>query len=611
MNGSPDKSHSSADVAKAVTPDKGELRARLDKWILWVREHIDTSADITSVLDLVRSALDSSDGKELLLSAAPDEVPLERLESCWGDGLAQAPIDLGVRAAVLCCAWCRLALTEAELDEWSDPEDEAFRVDIEESCTRARRTLALLVRFLPVEDCANTWRDSQWEILNSYIIRDWDRATRLYNRAEDLRLASSGEVAVFRGQFRFLVVFGARIEENARRILKRADIRLGLDSLFWEQRIYGSDASDEFNQLKAQLLFENGMCDSDRELILSDSDKALLLDAANDLQKAFLSIAGLPYPYRGVLAKCHYCIGHFHDAAEEYNTLLQGEGQSGQPKSSARLLASLSRSYRQAGETEHAKEILEQWGREFPDEKGIYLQLAELEAQAANYHRIAEYLRKEIDRNPAVEADWKLSALLALGTTQDTSKTLSALKGMPLWQPVYSMLQEYWPPFPTLEESAREEWACGVLFVHLSDLPERTRLRKAAEACARAVEIELRERIFRKYKVHTSERPSVKSTAEEGLRDRRSAKLCEFLVRDGKLALGEMSTILRRRGGNVEPVFRDFQNWLSNSQLRLLRNLEKLEPLLVFRSPAVHEARTETDPGEVIRSCRLIIEALN
>jgi len=226
--------------------------------------------------------------------------------------------------------------------------------------------------------------------------------------------------------------------------------------LFWDSEIYGSGASGEFDQLKAQLLFENGMCDADRNLALNDSDRALLLDATNDLQKALLSLAALPYPYRAVLWRFHYCVGRFHDAAEQYRALLQSEGQSGQPKARARLFASLSLSYRTAGETEHAKDILERWVREFPGEKGVYLQLAELEAQGANYQGVVEYLRKETDRNPAVDTDWKVSALLALGTTQDASKSMDALTGMPLWQPVYSMLQEYWPPFPKLGESAQK-----------------------------------------------------------------------------------------------------------------------------------------------------------
>src|SRR6266699_2665730 len=103
MNGSPDRAHSSADAEKAATPDRGELRAKLDQWILWVREHIDTAADIPSVLDLVRNAVNNLSGKDLLFASVPDGVSLETLESFWGDGLAQAPGDLAVKAGVLIC----------------------------------------------------------------------------------------------------------------------------------------------------------------------------------------------------------------------------------------------------------------------------------------------------------------------------------------------------------------------------------------------------------------------------------------------------------------------------------------------------------------------------
>jgi tetratricopeptide (TPR) repeat protein len=611
MSGMSHTGPSFSGAPEPLKPDTGGLRANLDQWILWVKEYIETGGDIPSVLDLARQAINNSNGKELLFAAVPDGVSPESLEDCWGNRLAETPSNLAVRAGVLVCGWWKRASLEAELDDWSASGEEAFiREGIEAQCLRVGKTLGFLVRFLPPEDCPGTWPDLRWEILNSYLVEDWDRATRLYNRAEDLQLQSAGEIAALRGQFRFLAEFGSRIQENVRRLLKRADIRLALNTLFCELRIYGRDGSDELDQLKALLLFENGMCDGDRELVLNDSSKSILLDAANDLQKAFLSPSGLPYPYRAVLGRCHYCTGRFHDAAEQYGTLLQGQGQSGQPNAGRRLFASLSLSYQQAGETERAKEILERWAREFPDEKGVYLQLAELEAQGTNYHRIAEYLRKEIEKNPAVEEDWKLSALLALGATHDTSKTLDVLRDTPLWQPLYSVLAEYWPPFPGLAENAKDEWACGIAFIYLSALPESMRLRKAAESCARAVEIELRDRIFRPYKQHVNERPSLKSMAEQELRERTSGKFCEFLVRDGSVTLGEMARILGRRGGVAEPIFRDFQAWLSGSQRRLMQSLQQLDPILAFRSPAVHEGLTKTNPMEVIRSCKIVMEAL-
>lgn len=612
MSGTPDVRPPSAGDAKPVKHDKGELRAKLDEWIPWVKEHIEADEGIPSVLDLIRQALNDSNAKDLLFAAVPTGVSPEVLEDCWGDRLTQARGDLVVRAGVLSCAWWNRALSETELDEWSDSGEEAFiREGIEAQCVRAEKTFGLLVRFLSAEDCPGTWPDYRWEISNSYLVKDWDRANSLYNRAEELRLKSDGEIAVLRGQFRFLTVFGNRVEENVRRVLKRDDVRVGLNTLFWEPRIYGAGDSEELDQLNMVLLFEGGMCDGDRDLVLNDSSRSTLLDAANDLQKALVTLPALPYPYRAVLGRCHYCTGHFHDAAEQYSALLQSQGQLGQPKVGRRLFASLTLSYRQSGETERAKQILERWARECSDEKGIYLQLAELEAQSANYQGVVEYLRREMDRNPEADTDWRLSALLVLGSTQESSKSVDALKGMALWQPAYTMLENYWPPFPKLGEVAREQWVSGLVLNHLVDLPERTRLRMAAEACARAVEIEVRDRIFRQYKLYVSERASLKSAAENGLQDRRVAKFCEFLIRDGSLTLGEMVWILRKSGTVHESIFKEFQGWLLRSQRRLMRSLGQLEPVLVFRSPAVHEGLTKADPVEVIRSCKAAIEALN
>jgi len=614
MSESPEKGYRSSDRAKPTSLDRGELQANLDHWILWVKEHIHVSGDIPTVFDLIHTAAKDSSGRDLFIAAMP-AMYVETLESWWGEILARSPADLALRMGILACARMKLASLEGKLKRnWSsNPDEEFLWAPDKANCERARETLALLVRFLPVEECNTTWRDFRWEILNSYLILDWNRATDFFNRAEALGLRSSGEIAVFRGQLKFLVVFGDEIEKSVREILKTDEIRLGLDSLFWNLEIYGSRGPEENDQVKAQLLFEHGMCDADRDLVLNASHKQLLLDAANDLQKAFLSLGDLPYPYRAMLARCHYCIGHFHDAAEQYNALSQSQGQSGQPRADRRLFASLSLSYRQAGETERAKQILQRWAREFPGEKGVYLQLAELEARGADYQAVVEYLRKEMDRNPAVDTDWKLSALLALGTTQDTSEAIkNELKdNSDLWNPICSMLSEYWRPFSKLSEKGREKWVFATVLATSSGLPERTRMNEAAVACVGAVEIELRDRVFRKYKEHVSERPSLIRAAEDGLRFPRSGRLCQFLVRDGDLTLGEMATILKMRARDDEPTLRDFQSWISRTPLRLMKHLDSLEGVVSFRNPAVHENRIELNPKQIIQSCRAIIEALN
>jgi hypothetical protein len=287
------------------------------------------------------------------------------------------------------------------------------------------RRMDSLIDRNPTKGCGVTNSCTEPEILNSYLACDWDRAVLLYNRAEDLKLKNLGEIAVLRGQFKFLFVFGRSIEQDVRRIVKTEEIWLTLESLCWEPKIYGLDMdSEDADQLQRGLLYKNGMCDGDRTLLLKDSDRGLLLDAAHDLEKGFLLIPQLPYFYRALLARSCYCVGRFHDAAEQYNILLQNEGKSGQPKDTRRLFACLNLSYQKANESARAKEILGRWSREFPNETGVNIQLAELEARDSNNAAAIEYLRKEIDLNPAADNDWKLTLLLTLGETQDTSQTI-------------------------------------------------------------------------------------------------------------------------------------------------------------------------------------------
>jgi hypothetical protein len=50
--------------------------------------------------------------------------------------------------------------------------------------------------------------------------------------------------------------------------------------------------------------------------------------------------------------------------------------------------------------------------------------------------------------------------------------------------------------------------------------------------------------------------------------------------------------------------------WLNRSHLRLMREVDKLEPVTTFRNPAVHENQTTVVPEEVVKCCRSILEAL-
>src|SRR5207247_1328506 len=106
--------------------------------------------------------------------------------------------------------------------------------------------------------------------------------------------------------------------------------------------------------------------------------------------------------YRAMLARCYCGIGDYHGAARHYRIILE-------TKPSVPVFRSLATCQRLAGQASKARETLEACLREFPHEKGIHLEMAELEAQEANLHEVINELRKEIDTNPDIDRDWKIS----------------------------------------------------------------------------------------------------------------------------------------------------------------------------------------------------------
>ena len=85
--------------------------------------------------------------------------------------------------------------------------DDNDRESLNSVAESLRNDLALLVGALAVEQCPADWPFFRWEILNSYLIRDWERALQLYKRAEELQILETSELQVVRGQFRFLAVY--------------------------------------------------------------------------------------------------------------------------------------------------------------------------------------------------------------------------------------------------------------------------------------------------------------------------------------------------------------------------------------------------------------------
>jgi tetratricopeptide (TPR) repeat protein len=426
-------------------------------------------------------------------------------------------------------------------------------------------------------------------------VRDWKRALRLYNRAEEL--LDPTDLQLMRGQFRYLLVYGPEIE-------------LELDSLWWEPKAYGPDDAEQL-----LFLFLSGLGPKKPKTLLSESDRDTLRDAANDLEKALNRSQSIAPVYHAVLARCYFSIGRFREAATQYARVLNSQLVTLPPVLRKPFYRSLTAAYRAGGEVEKAIGTLEQLARDLPEEKGIYLQVAELQAEMADFDSMLIAIRKEEERNPEVNRDWRVTSLLALGETRDVSKELlSALKSdEEVYHSTVALLKEYWHAYASLSDKGQEEWtAASLLWNSLPGKPMRsTWLRQAALFYALAVEIELRARFFIPFRDRVRSAPEELTLAQQGVTDKDVGIFCRFIVSaDGALTLLQMANILSECNRPQKPILKAFRGWLGPAHSVLVKQVPVLLEIGAFRNTGTHKATSTTTLESIPGWCRSVIESL-
>lgn len=466
------------------------------------------------------------------------------------------------------------------------------------------RNLPLVVRLLKPTDVPAEWRFLKWEISNSYSIADWPRALELYNRAEQAPELDRAQLNLLRGQFRFLWVFGPKMDKE-------------FNLSEWEPKLYQSDPL-----LRDLLLFAWGSLHQNVDLTLDDSELERLRHARTDLENG-LAAGGNPWsPYRWILARACFSLGHFHEAASHYHNVLESLADhvalhepylTLRPFLRRTAFESLAECYRHAEETAKVITTLEQFAEEYRDEKGVYLQIAELQAQQSNYDRILQSIRREQDRSPDVDQDWRISSLIALGESHDVSRAIvSALKSDQIvYHATTSLLSTYWPAFDRLGSEAREEWIAGTLFWNnLPGVPMRdVLLRKGALAFATAVEIELRVRVFEGFRTSIETQPELRQTEEPGRPDD-AQRLRKFVLKRGTLTLLQMASIVNQNGRQRKGILGQFDFWLTRRYPKLALQIKLLLDIGNFRNSASHDAKSKATLKTVPQWCRTIIEIL-
>ena len=610
-------------------------RKQVQEWIKWSRESLPETGDYP-MLDVAKIKGTECPWQQNIYSDFPnsDKGSRQQLLTLFENHLSRDPADVSSRFTALNLHYA--LSTHANDDSEMKGHYDFMGVDHEDVREDFAKNLAYLVRLLPVDNCRD-WRTIRWEICNACAIRDWGRARQLYDRLEALDLLELAERQILRSQFNFFVVFGSK---------KHWDF----DPLFWEPKLYYSKPDDslDWKGISHQfMLYFLGLNlgrkleEDKKEITLDEAERDRISDAANDFDKGLSKRPDLSPAYRSMLAGCYFAKGDFGNAAKNYERVLEDRNSKifDAEFSKIEIFKCIANSYQLAGETEKAKDTLKRCADEYPTAKGIYKELAKFQAQATHFREACESLTKECERDPTFGEDWLVSTLLVLGSVGRDSEQIATrveryLSSNPhLSEGLGSLLKAHWPSMDDLTPEAQGKWICGSCMILTSRVDELLRPQMAQAAATQfgtAVELELKSKVFGKFRDYVSRSSDLHSLVGKKNSWGKDEPFCQFLVSEKRmrLTLGQMHYVLKacRKFTGPRPcsaervarsptmkrdVLKKFNRWVQMNRLPLLKNLWVLGEICDIQNRAKHgESISKENAERMPDLCREFLSEL-
>ena len=556
-------------------------REQVQEWIKWSRESLPETGDYP-MLNVAEIKGTMCPWQTEIYSdfTDSDKGSRDKLLTLFENHLSRDPADVSSRFTALNLHYG--LSTHANDDSDRKVYYDLTGVDHEEVREDFARNLAYLVRLLPVENCTD-WRTIRWEICNACAIRDWGRARQLYDHLEALDLLEPAERQILRGQFNFFVALGSKKGWN-------------FDPQFWEPKLYYSKPDDSpgwEEHLHEFMLFSCGFNlarkrkEDEKEITLDEAERDRISDAANDFDKGLSKRPDHSPAYRSMLAACYFAPGDFWNAAKNYEQVLVDSNSTIFVTEGVKIeiFKCIANSYQLAGETEKAKDTLKRCADEFPSAAGIYKELAEIQAQAADYRSAYESLTEESERDPAFGEDWFVSTLLALGSVGRDSEQIATrverhLSSNPQHsENLKSLLNAHWPSMDTLTPEAQGKWICGSCLILILPVEERLHRLLAQEAAipfGMAVELELKSTVFGKFRDCVSRSSDLRSLVGKKSSWGKDAPFYQFLVSQKPMTLGQMHYVLKTSRNSERDVLRKFNRWVRMNRRPLLKDKIRL-----------------------------------
>lgn len=593
-------------------------RDQVQEWIQWSRESVPETADYP-MLNVTTIKGTECPWQENIYSdfQDSDKASRDKLLTLFENQLSRDPADVSSRftALNLHYAFSTFANDDSELNTYFN----VASVDHEHIREDFANNLAYLVRLLPVENCTD-WPTIRWEICNACAIRDWGRARQLYDRLEARDPREAAGIQILRGQFNFFVGFGPKTGGN-------------FNPLFWEPKLRYSkpyDSLDSPEYLDTLILFVSGLSpafkrdENEKETPLDEADRDRISDAANDFRKGLSKLPDLSLAYRSMLARCYFATGDFWNAAKSYEQVLVDSNSEIQANKiiTIKIYECIAASYQLAGETEKAQDALKRCAGEFSAAKGIYKELARIQSQSTDFESVYESLEKECERDPAFGEDWLVSTSLALGSVERDGEQIATraerhLNSNPqLSEGIKSLVSAHWPSVDDLTPEAQVKWISGswmILNPPVDELLHRQQAQEAAHQFGTAVELELKSRVFGKFRDYVYQCPDLRSLVKNKSSWGEDERFFKYLIRQKpmKMPLGQMHRAFEDCKKSKGELLRKFNRWVQENRPSLLKNLWVLKKICNIHNPAKHDGSIPIANAERMpHLCRKFLSAL-
>ncbi len=441
------------------------------------------------------------------------------------DSLSRNPNDLPTRFVVLNAAY---RLMRFDFENEGEKEEESRK-------TRDfRGRLAYLVRLRDVS-ASSELHDIRWEIVNSCIIEDFERAIQYSMNLQ--RLLPSGELHYICGRLHFAIATGGVGIENS--------------PSAWDLP-FGPSIDDPIRKNMIDLQ-TSGICGRGIQRVRSESSSEYKRDrfhAAIGYFKKKDALSASRPSARFMLARSLSEYGNFHEAAQQYKWLLDNwdyvakqcnEETNGLASDFMLAIPDINRclvnAWSESGDSEKAIAAAENWAKDYPDDSVPYLRMSEIYAQKCEYQSAYEKLREAVNRNSSLSEHPGYSIALALGdigipdnSWRKISSQIQEANPVAIAR-IQDFLMEYWPTFKHLEPQCKGGWTTAEFLLRETGIPGNARL--AGSSYAWVLEQEFRAKVFDKFRNAVPE--VYRNSVDTG-----DQYLVRLWTQEGMMALGNL-----------------------------------------------------------------------